>query len=101
IEEPRLSQRAGGLSGPELFPNVLETIRGLRRTVGPRIGLIATGGVDSPAKGRRGAGPLPARRPPRRAVIRRAGVRAGQPAGAAARSRRTCGAAGMSERRTV
>jgi dihydroorotate dehydrogenase len=50
IEEPRLSQRAGGLSGPELFPNVVETIRRLRRTVGPRVGLIATGGIDSPAK---------------------------------------------------
>jgi dihydroorotate dehydrogenase len=50
IEEPRLSQRAGGLSGPELFPTVLETIRDLRRTVGPKKGLIATGGVDSPAK---------------------------------------------------
>ena len=50
LEEPRLSQRAGGLSGPELFPNVLETIRDLRRTVGPRKGLIATGGIDSPAK---------------------------------------------------
>jgi dihydroorotate dehydrogenase len=50
IEEPRLSQRAGGLSGPALFPTVLETIRTLRRTVGPRLGLIATGGVDSPEK---------------------------------------------------
>ena len=50
VEDPRLSQRAGGLSGPELFPTVLETIRELRRTVGPRVGLIATGGVDSPAK---------------------------------------------------
>jgi dihydroorotate dehydrogenase len=50
IEEPRLSQRAGGLSGPELFPGVLETVRELRRTVGPRIGIIATGGIDTPAK---------------------------------------------------
>jgi len=50
VDEPRLSQRAGGLSGPELFPTVLETVRELRRTVGPRVGLIATGGVDSPAK---------------------------------------------------
>src|SRR5262249_11111705 len=50
IEDPRLSQRAGGLSGPELFPTVLETVRALRRTVGARIGLIATGGVDTPAK---------------------------------------------------
>jgi dihydroorotate dehydrogenase len=50
VDEPRLSQRAGGLSGPELFPTVLETIRELRRTIGPRLGLIATGGVDTPAK---------------------------------------------------
>jgi dihydroorotate dehydrogenase subfamily 1 len=50
VDEPRLSQRAGGLSGPELFPTVLEAVRELRRTIGPRIGLIATGGVDTPAK---------------------------------------------------
>jgi dihydroorotate dehydrogenase len=50
IEEPRLSQRAGGLSGPELFPGVLETVRDLRRTVGPRLAIIATGGIDTPAK---------------------------------------------------
>jgi dihydroorotate dehydrogenase subfamily 1 len=50
VEEPRLSQKAGGLSGPALFPTVIETIRELRRTVSPGIGLIATGGIDSPAK---------------------------------------------------
>jgi dihydroorotate dehydrogenase len=50
IEEPRLSQRAGGLSGPELFPVVLETVRELRRTAGTRLGIIATGGVDTPAR---------------------------------------------------
>jgi dihydroorotate dehydrogenase len=50
VTEPRLSQGAGGLSGPALFPTVLATIRDLRRTVGPRTGLIATGGVDTPAK---------------------------------------------------
>jgi dihydroorotate dehydrogenase subfamily 1 len=50
VEEPRLSQRAGGLSGPELFPTVLETVRELRRTVGSRVGIIATGGVDTPDK---------------------------------------------------
>jgi dihydroorotate dehydrogenase len=49
IDEPRLSQRSGGLSGPELFPTVLETVRELRRTVGPRVGVIATGGVDTAA----------------------------------------------------
>ena len=50
IEEPRLSQRSGGLSGPELFPTVLETIRSLRQVVGARVGLVATGGIDTPAK---------------------------------------------------
>ena len=50
IEEPRLSQRAGGLSGPELFPRMLEMVRELRRTVGSRLGIIATGGVDTPQK---------------------------------------------------
>jgi dihydroorotate dehydrogenase len=50
VDEPRLSQRAGGLSGPELFPTVLETVRELRRTAGSRLGVIATGGVDTPAK---------------------------------------------------
>lgn len=50
VEEPRLSQRAGGLSGPELFETVLATVRRLRRAFGPDFGLIATGGIDSPAK---------------------------------------------------
>jgi len=50
VDDPRLSQRAGGLSGPELFPTVLATVRELRRTAGPRVGLIATGGIDTPAK---------------------------------------------------
>ncbi len=50
VDEPRLSQRSGGLSGPELFPTVLETVRELRRTVGPHVGVIATGGIDTPAK---------------------------------------------------
>lgn len=50
VEDPRLSERAGGLSGPALFPTMVETIRELRRAHGPRLGLIATGGVDSPDK---------------------------------------------------
>jgi dihydroorotate dehydrogenase len=50
IEEPRLSQRAGGLSGPELYPGVLAAVRELRRTAGPRLAIVATGGVDTPAK---------------------------------------------------
>jgi len=50
VVEPRLSQGAGGVSGPALFDNVLATIRKLRRTLGPRFGLIATGGIDTPTK---------------------------------------------------
>ncbi len=50
VTDPRLSQGAGGLSGPALFENVLATVRELRRTLGARAGLIATGGIDSPAK---------------------------------------------------
>lgn len=50
LEHPGLSQGAGGLSGPALFPNVVAMIRDLRRVVGPQMGLIATGGIDTPAK---------------------------------------------------
>lgn len=45
-----LSQRAGGLSGPPLFTGVLTTVRELRRAVGRDVGLIATGGIDTPEK---------------------------------------------------
>ena len=50
VAHPGLSQDAGGLSGPPLFPDVLATIREFRRALPPRIRLIATGGIDSPAK---------------------------------------------------
>lgn len=50
VPYPRLSQGAGGLSGPALFPGVLATVRELRQALGPRPGLIATGGIDTPAK---------------------------------------------------
>lgn len=50
VVEPRLSQGAGGLSGPALFPGVLAGVRELRQALGPRLGLIATGGVDTPAR---------------------------------------------------
>lgn len=53
IEEPRLSQRAGGLSGPEIFAATLENLRRTRRAFGDRLQLIATGGVDAPDKARR------------------------------------------------
>ena len=53
IEEPRLSQRVGGLSGPEIFAATLENLRRTRRVFGDRLQLIATGGVDAPDKARR------------------------------------------------
>jgi len=50
IEEPRLSQGAGGLSGPEIFPATLEHLRSTRKRFGAGLDIIATGGVDSPEK---------------------------------------------------
>jgi dihydroorotate dehydrogenase len=52
VEDARLSQGAGGLSGPELFPATLENIRRTRARFGPAIDLIATGGIDAPDKAR-------------------------------------------------
>lgn len=53
IEAPRLSQGAGGLSGPALFPATLDNVRRTRQRFGSRFGLIATGGIDAPDKARR------------------------------------------------
>jgi dihydroorotate dehydrogenase (NAD+) catalytic subunit len=53
VEEPRLSQRSGGLSGPALFATTLENVRRVRERFGDRLELIATGGIDSPARARR------------------------------------------------
>jgi dihydroorotate dehydrogenase len=50
IDEPRLSQGAGGLSGPEIFPATLEHLRATRTRFGAALDIIATGGVDSPEK---------------------------------------------------
>jgi dihydroorotate dehydrogenase len=50
VEEPRLSQKAGGLSGPELFPATLEHVRRTRARFGDALEVIATGGVDTPDK---------------------------------------------------
>ena len=52
VEEPRLSQKAGGLSGPALFPVTLDNVRRLRERFGPALEIIATGGIDSPDKAR-------------------------------------------------
>ena len=50
IVEPRLSQGAGGLSGPEIFPATLEHVRAIRKRFGDSLDIIATGGVDAPDK---------------------------------------------------
>jgi dihydroorotate dehydrogenase len=50
IDEPRLSQRSGGLSGPEIFAATLDNLRRTRKRFGDALEIIATGGVDSPDK---------------------------------------------------
>jgi dihydroorotate dehydrogenase len=50
IEEPRLSQGAGGLSGPEIFGATLDNVRRTRKRFGDALEIVATGGVDSPDK---------------------------------------------------
>ncbi len=53
VDDARLSQGTGGLSGPEIFPATLENIRRARAVFGTDFDLIATGGVDSPDKAAR------------------------------------------------
>lgn len=50
VDEPRLSQRQGGLSGPEIFPSTLANLRRTRGRFGDALEIIATGGVDSAEK---------------------------------------------------
>jgi dihydroorotate dehydrogenase subfamily 1 len=50
VEEPRLSQGAGGLSGPEIFPATLDHVRRTRQRFGAALDIIGTGGVDAPDK---------------------------------------------------
>ena len=52
IEDRRLSQGVGGLSGPEIFPATLANVRRTRARFGDRLELIATGGIDAPDKAR-------------------------------------------------
>lgn len=52
IEEPRLSQRAGGLSGPAILPAMLDYVRALRARFGGALEIIATGGIHSPESAR-------------------------------------------------
>lgn len=50
IDEPRLSQRSGGLSGPDIFPATLDNVRRTRKRFGDALEIVATGGVDAPDK---------------------------------------------------
>jgi len=50
VADSRLSQREGGLSGPDLFPATLENLKRTRRVFGRDLEIIATGGVDSADK---------------------------------------------------
>jgi dihydroorotate dehydrogenase (NAD+) catalytic subunit len=50
VDEPRLSQKTGGLSGPALFSATLDNVRRLRDRFGAGIEIIACGGIDAPDK---------------------------------------------------
>jgi dihydroorotate dehydrogenase len=50
VEDRRLSQGTGGLSGPEIFPATLANVRRTRARFGDALEIIATGGVDTPDK---------------------------------------------------
>jgi len=50
VDEPRLSQRSGGLSGPEIFSATLANVQRTRKRFGHALDLVATGGVDTPDK---------------------------------------------------
>jgi dihydroorotate dehydrogenase (NAD+) catalytic subunit len=52
VEEPRLSQKTGGLSGPALFATTLDNVRRLRARFGDDLEIIACGGIDAPHKAR-------------------------------------------------
>jgi dihydroorotate dehydrogenase len=52
VEDARLSQRVGGLSGPEIFPATLANVRRTRARFGSGLDVIATGGIDAPDKAR-------------------------------------------------
>src|SRR4029434_5307791 len=50
IEDRRLSQGTGGLSGPDIFLATLENVRRTRQAFGADLEIVATGGVDAPEK---------------------------------------------------
>jgi dihydroorotate dehydrogenase (NAD+) catalytic subunit len=50
VKEERLSMGGGGLSGPELYDNVIHNIEKIHKKFGKDIKIIATGGIDNPEK---------------------------------------------------
>jgi dihydroorotate dehydrogenase (NAD+) catalytic subunit len=50
LKEERISMGGGGLSGPELYENVLNNVKKIHKKFGKDIKIIATGGIDSPEK---------------------------------------------------
>jgi dihydroorotate dehydrogenase len=50
VEDRRLSQGTGGLSGPDIFPATLANLRRTRARFGDALDIVATGGVDTPDK---------------------------------------------------
>src|SRR5207247_7141470 len=48
VEDRRLSQGSGGLSGPDLFPSTLENLRRTRARFVRDLEILATGGVGAP-----------------------------------------------------
>src|SRR5262249_20744937 len=50
IDEPRLSQKTGGLAGPALFTETLTNVRRLSQRFGDSVQIVATGGIDAPDK---------------------------------------------------
>ena len=50
IDEPRLSQGYGGLSGPEIFATTRANVARTRARFGGELQIVATGGVDTPDK---------------------------------------------------
>lgn len=50
VQDARLSQGSGGLSGPDLFPATLANLVRTRDRFGDALEIIATGGVDAPDK---------------------------------------------------
>ena len=45
--DPKVLAEAGGLSGPMLFPRMIEMLSIIRSTLGPKFALVAVGGIHT------------------------------------------------------